>query len=273
MEKIRKNQTMCEASKNIFGSFRDPSGFIFFRDNTVYRQINLIYKDDYDCLLGSGLYRALVDAGLLIPHIEANVPPEDAAVAYKVIKPEAIPFVSYPYEWCFSQLKRAALTTLAVQKKALEFGMALKDASAYNIQFIGCRPLLIDTLSFEKYREGQAWIAYRQFCQHFLAPLALMSCVDIRLNQLTRSYIDGIPLDLASSMLPFRTYLRFSLLSHIHCHYWFQKFHENRPPKQYVPGLNRLGFFALIDNLKSAIEGLKWKPRKSNWSGYYADTN
>lgn len=264
---------MCETKKNIFGSFRDPSGFVFFRDSAIYRQINLIYKENYDYFIGCGLYQALVDARLLIPHTETSMVPENASIAYKVIKPGDIPFISYPYEWCFSQLKHAALTTLAIQKKALEFGMTLKDASAYNIQFVSCRPLLIDTLSFEKYQKGQTWGAYRQFCQHFLAPLALMSYADIRLNQLTLAYTNGIPLDLASSVLPLRTYLRFSLLSHVHCHCWFQKHHENRLAKQHVPRLNRLAFFALIDNLESAIEGLKWQPYKSGWSDYYADTN
>ena len=78
----------------------------------------------------------------------------DICRGYKIIKPEPIPFISYPYEWCFSQLQDAALTTIRILKRALEFGMSLKDASAYNIQFLRGKPILIDTLSFEKYREG-----------------------------------------------------------------------------------------------------------------------
>ena len=104
-----------------------------------------------------------------------------------------IPFISYPYEWCFSQLREAALTTLKVQRKALEFGMSLRDSSAYNIQFKSGKPIFIDTLSFGKYREGQPWVAYRQFCQHFLAPLALMSYKDIRLSQLLSIHIESPP--------------------------------------------------------------------------------
>ncbi len=102
--------------------------------------------------------------------------------------------------------------------------MSLKDATAYNIQFKRGKPIFIDTLSFEHYNEGTPWVAYRQFCQHFLAPLALMSHTDIRLNQLLRIYIDGIPLDLASQLLPGRTRMRFSLLTHIHLHAKSQKF-------------------------------------------------
>ena len=101
--------------------------------------------------------------------------------------------------------------------------MSLKDASAYNIQFHAGKPTLIDTLSFETYKEGEPWVAYRQFCQHFLAPLALMAYRDIRLSQLMRVYIDGIPLDLASALLPMRTRWNLGLATHIHLHASAQK--------------------------------------------------
>ena len=96
--------------------------------------------------------------------------------------------------------------------------MVLKDASAYNVQYFDGGPLLIDTLSFEAYHEGRPWVAYRQFCEHFLAPLLLMSLKDVRLNQLLRIHIDGIPLDLAASLLPKRTYLNLGILMHLHLH-------------------------------------------------------
>src|SRR6185295_13694272 len=119
--------------------------------------------------------------------------------------PEPIPFVSYPYEWSFGELKAAALATLEIEGRAVAHGMGLKDASAYNIQFRGVRPVLVDTLSFERLEREAPWVAYRQFCQHFLAPLALMSRRDVRLSQLLRIYIDGVPLDLASELLPGRS--------------------------------------------------------------------
>lgn len=197
------------------GSFRDPSGFIFFENGSLYRQVNIVYRENYDQLINSGLYETLVRLGLMVSHEEVDLHYARTNSAYRILKPALIPFISYPYEWCFSQLKDAALTTLEIQKKALDFGMSLKDASAYNIQFLDGKPVFIDTLSFEKYEEGQPWVAYRQFCQHFLAPLALMCFSDVRLNQLLRIYPDGIPLDLASCLLPLRTFLKFSLLSHI----------------------------------------------------------
>lgn len=108
-------------------------------------------------------------------------------------------------------------------KKALKFNMSLKDCSAYNIQFYNGKPVFIDTLSFERYQEGKPWVAYKQFCQHFLAPLTLMACKDIRLNQLAKIYIDGVPLDLTSKLLPLRTWLNPSMLFHIHFHAKSQK--------------------------------------------------
>jgi hypothetical protein len=190
-----------------------------------------------------------------------------------VIEPQLVPFISYPYEWCFSQLKDAALIQLKIQEICFDFGMSLKDCSAYNVQFTAGRPVLIDTLSFEKYREGTPWVAYRQYCQHFLAPLALMSYKDIRLNQLLRIYIDGVPLDMASSLLPFRTRLKFSILSHIHLHARSQKRFASRTEGISGYKTGRLSFVGIIESLESATKQLQWQPRGTEWADYYEDTN
>jgi hypothetical protein len=265
--------TESSSGRHLHSSFRDPSGFLFYKDGKLLRQINHSYKKHYDRLLSSGLYDALVDSGLLIAHREMTLEYAASDDAYKVIEPEVVPFVSYPYEWCFSQLKDAALTTLAVQKKSVEYGMSLKDCSAYNIQFSKCKPVFIDTLSFESYREGEPWVAYRQFCQHLLAPLALMSFTDIRLNQLLRIYIDGIPLDLAGSLLPRRTYFRFSLLSHIHLHAKSQRKYAAKSTEGHRKKISRMGFLGLIDSLESSLKKLKLKAQFTEWADYYRDTH
>ncbi len=254
-------------------SFRDPSGFLFLKDETLYRQVNECYRSHYDHLFESGLYENLVEQGLIVAHDEVDLKFARSENAYKVIKPQLVPFISYPYEWSFSQLKDAALTTLAIQKKALDFGMSLKDCSAYNIQFLEGKPVLIDTLSFEKHVEGQPWIAYRQFCQHFLAPLALMSHTNIQLSQLSRVYIDGVPLDLASSLLKFRTRLNFSLLSHVHLHARSQRQYSGKEIKKTHHQMGRLALLGLIDNLNSAIKKLKWRAGVSEWGDYYNNHN
>lgn len=254
-------------------SFRDPSGQVFTKDGMIFRQVNLVYKEHYDHLMTSGLYDALVRSELLIGHEEIDVDCRGSDGIYKILKPQVIRFISYPYEWCFSQLKDAALTTLQVQKKALGFGMPLKDSSAYNIQFLNGRPVFIDTLSFQKYEEGEPWVAYRQFCQHFHAPLALMSYRHVGLNQLLRSCIDGIPLDLAHSILPIRTRLNPSMQIHIHLHSKFQnKFADDVDIKPRHKGkLSLRSFLGLIDSLESAVKKLKWRPEGTEWVNYYED--
>lgn len=260
-------------SKRIESSFRDPSGFVFCREGRLYRQINVRFKEDYDLMVNSGLYTELTEAGLLVPHKEADVEPPNPAIAYRVIEPETIPFISYPYEWCFSQLKDAALATIEIQKRAMEHGMSLKDCSSYNIQFYKGRPIFIDTLSFEKYQEGLPWVAYRQFCQHFLAPLALMAYRDVRLSQLFRIYIDGIPLDMASQLLPWQTKLKIPFLIHIHLHAKSQKKYADKAVKFNQRNMSRVSFLGLIDHLETSVRKLEWKTDKTEWGDYYGQTN
>lgn len=257
-------------------SFRDPSGFLFRLEGSLFRQVNHSYALDYQNLMDSGLYGKLIKLGLLIPHRESDVVPPEPEMAFKVIQPERVPLISYPYEWPFSFLKDAALATLRIQKIALKHDMSLKDASAYNIQFYQGHPVLIDTLSFEKYVEGTPWVAYRQFCQHFLAPLALMGYTDVRLSQLMRIYIDGIPLDLVSRLLPARTRLQFGLLTHIHIHAQAQQKFAGQSTKNSRPfsgRMSRESLFALIESLESTVKKLEWKMGGTEWGDYYNDTN
>jgi hypothetical protein len=262
-------------AEQLGASFSDPSGFLFSRQGVLYRQVNRSYAEDYTRLKESGLYDKLVRAGWLIPHVDTDQPPAEAESAFLVIQPERVPFISYPYEWSFSQLKDAALATLAVQKRALKAGMTLKDASAYNIQFVHGRPVLIDSLSFTAYQEGRPWDAYRQFCQHFLAPLSLMALVDVRLGRLLREYIDGIPLDLASRLLPGRTRLDFGLLTHIHLHANAQTRYAGSGVKSALAerGVSRNAFVGLLDSLEKTVQKLTWNPAGTEWGNYYEITN
>jgi hypothetical protein len=273
MMTIQSNKAQLSAS------FRDPNGFLFSRDGVLYRQVNRKYQQEYTRLMETGLYEKLVKVGLLIAHTEVDQPtiefdsmPQELQ-ACKVIRPERVPFISYPYEWSFGELKDAALATLSIQKRALKVGMSLKDASAYNIQFVRGKATLIDTLSFETYHEGQPWVAYRQFCQHFLAPLALMALNDVRLNQLLRVYIDGVPLDLASELLPGKTRFNFGLLTHIHLHAGAQKKYAGEEVKSRGGSMSKQAMIGLIESLDSTIRKLEWKPGGTEWGNYYDITN
>lgn len=129
-------------------SFRDNNCFTFQQNGILYRQTNKSYKENYDFLINSGLYKKLFTDKLLIEHEEVTITPQDIN-CYKALKPTQINFISYPTSWCFSMIEDAVLLTLNIQVQALYYGMILKDASSYNIQFLNGKPIFIDTLSFE----------------------------------------------------------------------------------------------------------------------------
>src|SRR4029077_16045331 len=126
-------------------------------------------------------------------------------MATAVIEPERVELLTYPWEWSFSQLKDAALLTLDAQDRAAAAGFTMRDASAYNVQFVRGRPILIDTLSFEPATPDEPWLPYTQSCEHFLCRWALLPARDARMSLMTRPF--GIPLDLAPALLPVRTRL------------------------------------------------------------------
>jgi ribosomal protein L11 methylase PrmA len=257
------------------GSFRDPSGFVFTREGTLYRQVNEVFAADYDAVVASGLYQELADAGLLVPHEVADRAVAATAGAHAVLRPERLPFISYPYEWSFGQLRDAALVTLEIQTRALERGLTLRDASAYNVQFRDGRPVFIDTLSLGRHEDGTPWVAYKQFCEHFLVPLALMAYRDVRCGALQRQFLDGIPLDLGSRLLPTRTRLLPSLALHVHLHARAQRTYQHADVKQVAAGrrMSRAALRNLVTSLRDCVEGLRWTPAGTEWAEYTENTN
>ena len=264
-------------------SWRDPYGFVYRRNGVLLRQINAVATDEWNRVVSSGLVARLHAAGLLIRHEPAPFDwAADATLAVEVIRPEPVPFISYPYEWTFGQLKAAALLTLRAQALAAAEGFELRDASACNVQFLRGTPVMIDTLSFRRAEPGRPWIAYRQFCEHFLAPLALMATVDVRLGGLLRDHIDGIPLDLAAGLLPMRSRLNFGLATHVQLHARAQRRHAHRPEsaaKAMAGSMSDTQRAALLDSLTRAVSGLSWRPEGTEWAEYggtassYADAD
>lgn len=260
-----------EAINHHPSSYKDPNGYIIVKDGKCLRVITQNYRAQYTHFIQSGLYDQLIKQHQLVPHTEENLTYPNS---FKVLLPFQIPFISYPYEWSFNQLKDAALLTLDIQLKALAHGMTLKDASAYNVQFTGARPVFIDTSSFELLDERSPWVAYGQFCRHFLAPLALMSYTDLRLSSLLSTNLDGIPLDLCAKLLPMRSKFNLGLFTHLHLHAKTVKNYEVKN-KQVKPAqsftINRLT--NIIRHLKLTVESLKSNSQKTVWDDYYTHNN
>lgn len=265
-----RNETLGTSARGFFShknshasSFRDPSGFVFFEGGKIFRKINPVYFENFKLLNESGLYEKLASEKLLVPH---------KVIAPDLVEPKMIPFISYPYEWSFSMLKDAAILTLKIQKISLEHGMILKDATSYNVQFLSGKPIFIDTLSFEKYQEGTPWVAYKQFCEQFLAPLALISYTDVRVQKLLEPFMDGVPLDLAAKLLPFKAKINTGVLMHISMHAGSQKKHaDSNLDKQRKAMFSKNSLLGLVSNLENSIRSLRWKLPETAWKDYGAD--
>jgi hypothetical protein len=263
---------MPSTIQTIDSSYRDPSGFMFTSDGVLYRQVNKIFKENFDHFINSGCYDHLVKNKWLIPHIELSENLTASGEWYKTLRPEKLNFISYDYEWSFDMLKDAALLTLQLVKECMPFGVMLKDAAPSNIQWKEGRPVFIDTISFEKYDSSKPWIAYRQFCENFLSPLLLMHYRSQPLQTLLLAYPDGIPLAIAKSLLPRKSFFSFYTYLHIHLHSkWSLKKIENTPVSQ--PMFSEKKFSRVIESLQSLVSSLKWKDKPTTWNNYYQEAS
>jgi len=199
------------------GSFRDPAGYLYELEGRIFRTVTARAAADYEFVRESGFLSRITDDGWFIGarqvELDALGPPAPD-VCYVVEHPR-VPFVSYPYEWPFSALKSAALLHLDLHIEALQQNLTLSDATAYNVQFIGTRPVFIDLLSLRRYRDGEFWLGHRQFCEQFLNPLLLCALFGIPHNAWYRGSLDGIPTGELSAMLPLRHKLSWKILSHV----------------------------------------------------------
>lgn len=250
-------------------SFRDPSGFVFEKDGILYRQVNKVFKDNFDLFSSSGLYNKLVQQQWLIPHEQLNENISGNPDCYVILKPARIGFISYPWEWSFDVLKDAALLTLQLAKLSMDHGMMLKDATPFNIQWRNGRMVFIDTLSFEKYEPAEPWIAYRQFCENFLAPLLLMHYSKQSLQQLMLAYPEGIPLAVAKSLLPARTKWSLHIYLHIHLHAKIAGKKDNNSNRK--SAFSAVKMKNLLMSLELLVNKLKLPAQSTNWSDYYSE--
>jgi ribosomal protein L11 methylase PrmA len=252
-------------------SFRDPAGHVYVEGGRVLRSVSAGAARGYEFVRDRGLLKRWHARGWIVSTEEVAPPPGASSTARYWLEHERIPFVSYPYEWPFAALKAAALRHLDLQRDALEAGVALSDATAYNVQFRGARPVFIDILSFRPYEEGEYWTGYRQFCQQFLNPLLLRACAGIAHNAWFRGALEGIGARDLNAVLPLRSKLSWTVLSHVSMAARLEARatragRATRPPSR---PLRRSAYAALLMQLRGAVARLT--PRghtDSTWSGY-----
>jgi len=198
------------------GSFRDPAGAVVLQGGRVFRYLTGAAGDDLLALLDAPWFQQLVEVGAVAgsrPLKRTEAPSLfaiDADVTVVVEHPR-IEFVSYAYEWPFEMLRAAAQHQLELTSRAFEHRYIVKDATPYNIQYAGTRPVFIDVPSFEPYAPGEGWRAYSQFSRMFLNPLYVHAYGGIAFQPWLRSSLEGIDTDIVRRLLPLRAKLRKSV--------------------------------------------------------------
>lgn len=258
------------------GSFRDRHGRVFYRGGEVYRAISSEALQEWELLTATRFFPRMLEEGKIVATRRSEIPPPEGDWA-AVLHHDRIPFISYPYEWTFRMLKDAALLQLELLLSALQEGFILKDSSAFNFQWRGARPVLIDVLSFKKLQPGEVWTGYRQFCQMFLNPLMLQSYKNVPFHAWLRGNIDGIsPADM-NRIMTVRDLLRPGVFSHI---FLQSKLLERmgasaRNVKQELQegGFRQEMVLNNVRGLDKLIHRLEWTPERSQWSAYTATTS
>lgn len=256
--------------QNHAASYRDTAGFIFLYEGMLYRYVQPVYETHYTRLMNSGLYDELVKKAKLIPHQEIPDTEKFGFTGGRVLLPEQIPFISYPYEWSFNMWKDAALLTLQIAIAALKKEMILKDATPFNIQFHKGKPVFIDTLSFENYDEGKPWAAYRQFSECFLGPLLLMRYCHPDTAKIFTVYPNGIPMDVLVSLLPKRSKWNLNTFLHVHLQAKISgKRNSNNTEKN---KFSKQKLEILLRGLENYVGKLSARKIKTTWDDYYTGT-
>jgi hypothetical protein len=263
------------------GSFRDPDGRVFEFDGDVLRGLTAEGLADWDAFAASGLLSQFAEAGELVGTAAADGAALDALRAadpsggwVAALRHERLPVVSYPYEWTFSMLRDAGLLQLRITREALAAGIALKDATPYNVQWRGTQPVFVDVGSFARLREGEPWLGYRQFCMLFLYPLLLESYKGVPFQPWLRGSLEGIHPSEARALLRGRDTMRRGVLKHVALHAKLERQHgdEGGDMRRELreAGFNKQLIEANLKGLEKLLRGLEPPGGPTEWSEYNA---
>jgi ribosomal protein L11 methylase PrmA len=250
---------------------------VLVADGHVYRTIMPAAAADHDDVRRTGILEELATRGWVIderPVDKAGLGSIGGSASYVVEHPK-LAFISYPYEWCFHALKDAALLHLDVHLHCLDKGITLTDASAYNIQFQGPKPIFIDTLSFRPYRDGEIWVGHRQFCDQFVNPLLLRALLGIPHNAWYRGSMEGIPVQHLANALPFRSKFSWNAIKHVILQAALERLSTKSrvPPTMKEVRLPRASLRAMLSGLRSWIGSLETREGEATVWRHYAEDN
>lgn len=256
------------------GSFRDPLSRVFVGPDTVVRAFTAQGKSDLDAVWSRRSISAALAAGDLIE--STMVDPSSVGLGapwVAAMTHPRVPFISYPYEWTFSMLKDAALLQLRLTRETLADGVGLKDATPYNVQFIGSRAQFIDAGSFEVRRKSDPWYGYRQFCEMFLYPLMMQAYLGVGFQPFLRGAVNGISPDTMRKLLPASVrHPRKGRFTHVVLHAAAQnRFADTEvevKKEAAKAGMSAAVLDATLRKLEKLVGSLELGDKKSTWSEY-----
>jgi len=262
------------------GSFRDPSGRVYELGGRIIRGIDGATAEDFEKLSREKFFIRGMEKGGIIPStqiVSEEFSGEDFSgnVSWAgFLEHEKIPFISYPYEWSFSMLRDAALLQLGILEDAFNAGWMMKDATPYNIQWRGAKPVFIDTPSFLPRMKGEQWVSYRQFCMLFLTPLMLKGYLDINHTDILRANLDGLTPPEAACYFRGLSRFRRGVLSHIFFPATVERSIAKRE-RDAVPVQKRKGVIqsdamvlGLIQQMKRLVTSINRPIGHTDWSKY-----
>ncbi|MBU0744390.1 MAG: hypothetical protein KKE11_03375 [Gammaproteobacteria bacterium] len=257
-----KDQLMWDA-----GSFRDPTGSVFFVDESVYRSISEKSLSVIAKLIQTDFFKRYMADGLIIPTDlvvnEFNIP------GSYVLQHEKIPFFSYPYEWSFYMLKDSALLTLDILKKCLENGYILKDGSAWNVTYHCGKMVFFDVLSIDTYEEGQTWDGYQQFCNEFLYPLFIKAYKDMDFQQIFKGSLSGIGPVFTRKFFKMRDIFKPGVFKHVFLNAILassKKVASSTVKNRFK--LPKVALLSIVDSLIKIVKPLECHNKQSIWIDY-----
>ena len=262
-------------------SFRDHSSTIFYYNEMVLRRVKK-KSFNIDNFLNSNFYKSHKKNIIETTVLDLNkIDKSDQKIIdlsnFYWLEHSRINNILYPYEFCFNQLKDAAILYLDLLISALENNFDMSDASAYNFQMYKGKLVLIDLTSFIDLNDNNFFIPHKQFCENFLAPLSISSFTGIEFNNLFKSNINGVDLKIASKILPLSSYFNYQLLTNIHLHNFFNSKISSSSKKKIKENKNNFLYskknkIHILNNFKNFINKLKFK-KKTYWSNYSSDNS
>ena len=261
------------------GSFRDPAGKIFYHNNKVFRKLSEDGFKRFQYILENEILKKSIDNKFLInsrllnekEKKELDLNPND-----KILEHETVPYISYPYEWSFGQLKDAALFHLDFNLFLLSLNSTLIDASAFNVQFVGSKPMFIDILSLKEYKEGEPWAGHKQFCENFLNPLILKSKKGIKFNNWFKGNLEGIQTDELDKLLSIFDKISYNIFFHV---YLLNKLEQKQKLRKSLKPIKKKQFVSkkslelILKQIRKFILNLKDHKTETVWDGYSKDNS